>query len=82
MIAFADFFNLYEYRVSVYTIVIHSTGFAGTVYSRPIPTKMSRCCTSSFPAVSIYNCGFFLQRNPNHESDSPMLVKVCGKNLV
>lgn len=51
------------------------------VYSRPIPTKMSRCCTSSFPVVPFYNCGLFLQRNPNHKSDSTMLVKVCSKNL-
>lgn len=75
------FFDLYERSVPVFRIIIYSTGFAGTVYSRPIPTKMSRCCTTSFPAVPIHNCGLFLQRNPNHKSDSTTLVKVCGKNL-
>lgn len=75
------FFNLYEYRVPVYMIIMHSTVFAGTVYSRPIPTKMSRCCSSSFPTVPIHNCGLFLQRNPEHKSDSTMLAKVCSRNL-
>lgn len=62
-------------------IIIHSTVFAGTVYCRPIPIKISHCCTSSFPAVATYNLGPFLQRNPSHKSDATLLATVCGKNL-
>lgn len=60
-------------------IIIHSIVFAGTVYFRPIPTKISHCCTSSFPATAIYNPGPFLQRNPSHKSDFTMLAILCRK---
>lgn len=80
-IAFTVFVIYMNIRVLVSTI-IHSTVFAGTVYCRPIPTKISHRCTNSFPDVAISNPGPFLQRDPGHKSDSTMQATVCGKNLV
>ena len=73
-------FYLYEYRLSVYKIPVHSTVFAGTGYSRLILTRLSPRCTSSFPAVPI-NYSDLLQRDPSHKSACSMLLEVCSKNL-
>lgn len=45
-------------------IIIHGTVFPGTIYSRPMPTKISPSCTSSFPAVSSITAGFFCKETP------------------